>query len=146
MQIIISWVYLCLWLSPNFTQLMTLSSGQEKKIPMALNAKWKHPGYLTPMCYMSDGAFISIGLLPDAWNCGLRKHRECRERFFHHRLQRKETAGYRSRHALRHVCHARALMHVGIANPQGREKRSRHSRRMHSPQFYVSDKRPIGKR
>ena len=36
-------------------------------------------------------------------------------------------------------------MHVGIANPRWREKRSRHSQRMRNPQFYVSDKRPIEK-
>ena len=30
----------------------------------------------------------------------------------------KETACYRSRHASRHVCDARAVMHVGIANPR----------------------------
>ena len=34
-------------------------------------------------------------------------------------------------------------MHVGIANPRWRGKRSRHSRRMHNPQFYVSGKRPM---
>ena len=43
------------------------------------------------------------------------------------------------------VRHARALMHVGIANPRGgREKCSRYSRRMHNPLFYVSGKRPMG--
>ena len=31
----------------------------------------------------------TMGLLPDTWNCGLRMHRECRERFPRHRLQRK---------------------------------------------------------
>ena len=35
------------------------------------------------------------------------------------------------------------MMHVGIANPRWRGKRSRHSGRMLNPQFYVSDKRPI---
>ena len=40
---------------------------------------------------------------------------------------------------------ARAVMHVGIAIPRWRRKRSRHSRRMHNPQFYVSGKRPIDK-
>ena len=30
-------------------------------------------------------------------------------------------------------------MHVGIADPQWRTKRPRHSRRMHNPQFYVSE-------
>ena len=55
----------------------------------------------------------------------------------------KETANYRSRHASRHVRHARAVMHVGITSPQLRGKRSRHSRRMRHPQLYVSGKRPI---
>ena len=34
-------------------------------------------------------------------------------------------------------------MHVGVANPWCRGKRSRHSRRMRNPQFYVTGKRPI---
>ena len=55
----------------------------------------------------------------------------------------KETASERSRHASRHVRHARAVMHVGIANPRWRGKRSWHSRRMRNPQFYVSGKRPF---
>ena len=55
----------------------------------------------------------------------------------------KETACWRSRHASRHVRHARAVMHVGIANPRWRGKRSRHSRRMRNPQICVSGKRSI---
>ena len=55
----------------------------------------------------------------------------------------KEIASYRSRHASRHVRHARAVMHVGIDNPRWRGKRSRHSRRMRNPQFCVSGKRPM---
>ena len=31
----------------------------------------------------------SMGLLPDTYNCGLGMRRECRERFPHHRFQRK---------------------------------------------------------
>ena len=54
----------------------------------------------------------------------------------------QEIASYRYRHASRHVRHARAVMHVGIANPRWRGKRSRH-RRTRNPQFYVSGKRPI---
>ena len=54
-----------------------------------------------------------------------------------------ETASYRSRHASRHVGHARAAMHIGIDNPQQRGKRSRHSRCMRKPEFYASGKRPI---
>ena len=37
----------------------------------------------------------------------------------------------------------RAVMHVGIANPQWRKKRSLHSRCMRNPQFYVSGRRPM---
>ena len=55
----------------------------------------------------------------------------------------KETASKRSRYASRHVHNARAVMHVGIANPRWRGKRSRHSRRMRNPQFYVFGKRPM---
>ena len=53
----------------------------------------------------------------------------------------KESASLRSRHASRHLRHVRAMMHVGIANPRWRGKRSRHSRRMRNPQFFVSGKR-----
>ena len=38
---------------------------------------------------------------------------------------------------------ARAVMHVGIPNPHWQGKRSRHSRRMRNPQFYVSRKRSM---
>ena len=48
------------------------------------------------------------------------------------------------RYASRHARHERAVMPVGIANPRCRRKRSRHSRRMHNPQFYVSGKRLMG--
>ena len=40
--------------------------------------------------------------------------------------------------------HARTVLHVGIANPRWQGKCSRHYRRMRNPQFYVSDKRPMG--
>ena len=57
----------------------------------------------------------------------------------------KDTAMYRSRHASRHVRDARALMHVGIANPRWCGKRSRQCRHMRNPQFYVSGKRPMAR-
>ena len=41
------------------------------------------------------------------------------------------------------VHHARAVVHVGIANPRWRGKHSRHSRRMRNTQLYVSVKRPM---
>ena len=63
-----------------------------------------------------------------------------RERFARHRLQKKPLVSDLGMH---HVRNARAVMHVGIANPRWRGKRSRHSRRMRNPQFYVSGKMPI---
>ena len=60
--------------------------------------------------------------------------RECRERFPPPPIS-KETASWRSRHASRHVRDARAVMHVGIAHPRWRGKRSRHSRRMRTHNF-----------
>ena len=65
----------------------------------------------------------TMSLLPDAWNCGLRMSRECRERFPPPPTS-KEIASYRPRHASRHVRDARAVMHVGIAYPRWRGKRS----------------------
>ena len=79
----------------------------------------------------------AMGLLPDTQNCRLRMCRERRERFPCHRLKRKPLVSDFS------MRHARAVMHVGIANPRWRWKRSRPSRCMRNPQFYVSDKRPI---
>ena len=71
--------------------------------------------------------------------------RECWERFPRHRLQRKPLVSdrSRSRQASRHVRHASVVMHVGIANPQWRGKRSRHFRRMRNPQIYVSGKKAL---
>ena len=63
--------------------------------------------------------------------------RECRERFPRLRLQRKLLV------SMPHGTCATPVMHVGIANPWWRGKRSRHSWRMRNPQFYVSGKRPI---
>ena len=83
---------------------------------------------------------IVLGLLPDTQNCGLRMRRECRERFPLHQLQRKPLVSDP------HVRHTRAVMHVGIANPHWRGKRSRYSRRIRNPQFYVSGKRPFGRK
>ena len=58
-------------------------------------------------------------------------------------------AGKRSRHASRHVRNAcvpwcmPGLLTSGFLWSRWRGKRSRHSRRMHKPQFYVSGKRPM---
>ena len=52
----------------------------------------------------------------------------------------KETASQGPWHASRHVRHARVVMHVRMANQRWQEKRSRHSRHMRNPQFYVSGK------
>ena len=47
----------------------------------------------------------------------------------------KEAASLQSRYAARHVRHARAVMHVGIANLWWWGKRSRHSRPMRTRNF-----------
>ena len=57
--------------------------------------------------------------------------------FPRHRLQRTPLVSDPS------MRHARAVMHVGIANPWWRGKRSWHSRRMRNLQFNVSGKRPM---
>ena len=75
-----------------------------------------------------------MGLLADTLNCGLRMRRECREHFPPPPTS-KETAGKRSRHASRHVRHARAVMHVGITYLRWRRKRFRHSQRMRTRNF-----------
>ena len=68
--------------------------------------------------------------------------RECRERFSPPPTS-KETVSERSRHVSRHVRDARAVMHIGIANPRWWGKRSRHSRRMCNPRFYLSGMRSM---
>ena len=52
---------------------------------------------------------VAMGLLPDTQNCGC----ACAGNAGNVSLV---TAGKRSRHALRHVRHERAVMHAGIAN------------------------------
>ena len=78
-------------------------------------------------------------LLPDKQNCGLRMRRECRgECFPRHWLQRNPLLSDPGMHY--GTC---VTVHVGIANPWCRGKRSRYSRRTHNPQFYISGKRPM---
>ena len=82
-----------------------------------------------------------MGHLPDTHNCGLRMHRECRERFPRRRLQRKLLVSDPS------MLHGTCVTHVpwcmsGSLTHGGRGKHSRHSRRMHNPQFCISGKRP----
>ena len=82
------------------------------------------------------------GLLPDAPNRELRMHRECRELFPRHRgLTIPACATAR---AVTHVpwCLPGSLTH-GFLWRRWWGKRSRYSRRMHNPQFYVAGKRPI---
>ena len=82
----------------------------------------------------------TMGLLPDALKCGFRMRLECRERF-------PATDYKENRQLTIPACitarHARAVMRVGIGNPRWWEKRSRHSQRIHNPQFYGSGKRPM---
>ena len=63
--------------------------------------------------YPYSSVFIKLhwamGLLPDTYNCGCACAGNAGNVF-------PATAGKRSRHASRHVCDARAVMHAGIAN------------------------------
>ena len=86
--------------------------------------------------------YSSMDFLPDTYNCGLRMRRECRESFPRHR-----------RLAIPTCITARAVTHVPWCMPgsltrgflwsRWRGKYSRHSRRMHNPQFHVSGKGPL---
>ena len=60
-------------------------------------------------CFEFDALSPCMGLLPDTQNCGCACAGNAGNVF-------PVTAGKRSRHASRHVRHARAVMHAGIAN------------------------------
>ena len=85
------------------------------------------------ICHSHKGYWTRIELVAWAsYQIGNRAGRECRERFSRHRLQKK-TASLRSWHASRHVRNARAVIHVGMFNPQWRGKRfwlSQHMRNL----------------
>ena len=59
--------------------------------------------------WKAETEFVTMGLLPDTQNCGCACAGNAGNVF-------PVTAGKRSRHASRHVRHARAVMHAGIAN------------------------------
>ena len=63
--------------------------------------------------------------------------------FTRHRLQRKTLVSDPSMHHGTCVTHVLWCMSGSLTRGDG-EKRSRHSRRMRNPQFYVSGKRPVG--
>ena len=87
-------------------------------------------------------ALHHMGLLPDMFNCRFRMRQECRERFPRHWLQRKALV---SDPACITACTyvTRVPWCMSGMLTRGQVKRSRHSRRMRNPQFYVSGKRPI---
>ena len=77
-----------------------------------------------------EGCITAIGdnrimdLLPDTWNYGLRMHRECRERFPRHRLQRKPLVSDPGMHhgtCVTHVpwCMSGSLIRGGGENVPG---------------------------
>ena len=83
-----------------------------------------------------------LGLLPDTWNCGLSMRREYRERIPRHRGLAIPTSI--TARAWR-TCRDALLgsLTSSLLWSRWRGKRSRHSRCMRNPQFYVSGKRPI---
>ena len=82
-----------------------------------------------------------MGVLPDRQNCGLHMRRECRG-FPHNRgLTIPSCITARLTH---HVPWCMAGSRTsGFIWSRWRGKRSRHSKRMRNPQFYVSGKRPM---
>ena len=85
---------------------------------------------------------MTMGLLPDTQNFGLRMHRECRERF--PRPQRVSDPDMHHGTCVKHVLWCMpGLLTSGFLWSWWRGKRSRHSRRMRNPQFFVSSKMPI---
>ena len=85
--------------------------------------------------------FTIMGHLPNTYKCGLRMRRECREHFPRHRGLASPTFITSS---VKHVswCMPGSLT-SGFLWSRWWGKRSRHSRRMRNPQFFVSGKRPI---
>ena len=83
-----------------------------------------------------------IGLLSDTNNCGLRMRLECRERCPCHRGLSDPDMHHGT--CVTHVpwCMPGSLT-IGFLWRRRRGNRSRHSRCMLNPQFYVSDKRAI---
>ena len=69
--------------------------------------------------------------------------RECRERFPRHRLQKKPLVSDPSMHHGTCITHMPWCMSGSLARAVA-WKRSRHSRRMRSPQLYESSKIPMG--
>ena len=85
----------------------------------------------------------SNGPLTRCLNCGLRMHRECRERFSCHReLAFPKCITARAWRTHVSWCMSGSLIGDFLWS-QWRGKRSRYSRCMCNPQFYVSDKRPM---
>ena len=68
--------------------------------------------------------------------------RECRGRFPRHGFQRKPLVSDPGMHHGTCVTHVPWCMSEPLT-PRRRVKRSRHTRRMRNPQFYVSGKRPV---
>ena len=128
----------CLWLPSYCTSTVYNSRNSVRYNVLETAQKANHVAYGRE----NDVSTTWMGLLPDTWNCGLRMRRECRERFPRHQLQRKPLVSNPGMH------HGTCVTHVpwcmsGSLTCGGRGKRSRHSRRMRNPQFYVSGKRPI---
>ena len=76
------------------------------------------------LCQEHKRKTMAMGLLSDAYNCGLRMRQECRERFPRHRLQRKPQVSDPGMHhgtCVTHVpwCMSRSLIRGGGENVSG---------------------------
>ena len=116
-----------------------------------LIAKWLvlynsfiRPSSLQSCLGASEVTLNSMGLLPDTQNCGLRMRWEYRERFPRHRIRGKPLVSDHGMHHGTCVTHVPWCMSGSLTRGL-RGKRSRHSRPLRNPQFYVFGKRPMHK-
>ena len=92
--------------------------------------------------WLSALCTLTIGLLPDTYNCGLHMRRECREHFPPHRLQRNPLVSDHSMHQGMCVMHLPWCM-SGWLTCGGEENVPGISQYMRNLQFYLSGKRPM---
>ena len=78
-------------------------------ISMGICRRWRHMQCSHTALLCMFNSCHAMGLLPDKQYCGCACAGNAGNAF-------PVTTGKRSRHASRHVRHARAVMHVGIAN------------------------------
>ena len=135
------------WIS-NF---ITLCWARDNLYMMVL--RWIHFSKGETLCINYSHEYHMAMVITLAWAsyqtrkiCGMCMLREYRERFPITNFKKKTLVIDPGKHhdtcVKRHLRHARAVMHIGIANPRWRGKRCRHSRCMRNLQICVYAKSP----